>query len=110
MTRADAALLRYRIAGRLSLDERAVVRCAERKEGCTLFAYDDKPPSIAFEMHDRAGKCCPCSRHQPSKRHAWVLDVAIEDFMAHVAESGDGAWEIDGLRKYLPKRHLEHRR
>jgi len=34
--------------------------------------------------------------------------VSIEDFMAYDAQHG-GAWAIDGLRKYLPRKHLECR-
>lgn len=115
MTRADAAIMRLRIAGQSSLDERALTRCAERGEGCEYVPYDVAQALPADESaklvphHSHAGLWRVCPRHQPSRRHAWVLDVAIEDFMAHVAEQGGGAWPIDGLRKYLPKRHLEYR-
>lgn len=109
MTREEAIAARYEIAGRTTLDERAVMRCAERGEGCELHPYGSelKIETIAagaHELPEYAGCASVCQRHQPTQRHAWLLDVPIEALMAQ-----GGAFAIDSLRCYLPRNHPEHR-
>lgn len=109
MTREEAIRWRWERAGSTSIDERLVMRCAERGGGCSVWAYDEKLQADRgdIEMRHAAGRCLPCSKHQPSKRFAWLLFVNPDDIVRH--SLGNDAFAIDELRKYLPRTHLEYR-
>jgi hypothetical protein len=104
ITRAELA------AGRKTLDERAVRLCAQRDQGCQLIPYGkhDGPTPIGtlHALPEGAGSVYACAKHQPSQRHAWVLDVPIERHLAYAHSLGtQGAYPIDDLKRFLPLRH-----
>lgn len=112
MTRAEAIAARYRIAGQVSLDGRAIASCNGSKGGCEYVGYDAAaalPEIERAKLHhceSHAGMWRVCPKHQPTKRHAWVFDVPVEAIQAQGAK---GAWAIDALRSSLPRTHPDYR-
>jgi hypothetical protein len=109
MTREEAIAWRWERAGSSSIDERLVMRCAERGGGCTALPHGSGAVAAdAVEMASYAGSVVVCQKHGPSKRFSWMMFVNPDDIMRHANASG-GAFAIDELRKYLPRTHLEYR-
>lgn len=116
MTREQAIAWRYERAGSRSLDERLVMRCAERDGGCKVVSYGTMhvaehpklPPNAIIMTNYATCAAEPCAKHQPSKRFSWLFFVNPDDIVRHAMTAG-GAFAIDDLRKYLPRTHLEYR-